>query len=158
MFHFCTNVIHAWIIYNINNKQERKMSKFISQRSSIVTLGAMKDGLFSTIIAINGMYIDITHFSKLNMLPNIFWHFANSWTFPFIFIKSISLKNYWCTFKVMIKDKIKWLKPISHAFHNKDLKQKFALLNWYNVPCNEFLMDIRTWFNIKCTMDSVSWP
>ncbi len=72
MFHFCTNVIHAWIIYNINNKQERKMSKFISQRSSIVTLGAMKDGLFSTIIAINGMYIDITHFSKLNMLPNIF--------------------------------------------------------------------------------------
>jgi hypothetical protein len=34
---------------------------------------------------------------------------------------------------------------------------KFALLNWYNVPCNECLMDIETWFNIKCTMDNVSW-
>ncbi len=72
MFHFCTNVIHAWIIYNISNKQERKMNKFISQRSPKFTLGAIRNGLFSTIFAINGMYIDIIHFSKLNMLPSIF--------------------------------------------------------------------------------------
>jgi hypothetical protein len=30
-------------------------------------LGAMRNGLFSTIFAINGMYIDITRFAKLNM-------------------------------------------------------------------------------------------
>jgi len=83
----------------------------------------MKDGLFWTIFAINGMYIDIIHFSKLNMLPNIFWQFAKSWTFPSIFIKSISFKNYWWISKAMIEEKIKLLKQISHAFHNKDLKQ-----------------------------------
>jgi hypothetical protein len=134
MFHFSTNVICAWIIHNISNKQERKMNKFISQRGLKFTLGAISDGLFSTIFVINGIYIDITHFSKLNMLPSIFWHFAKSWTFPFIFIKSINFKNYWCILKVMIKEKIKWLKQISHAFHNKDLKQ--SLHYWIGTMCH----------------------
>ncbi len=42
------------------------------------TLATMKDGMSSTIFAINGMYMVITYFVGLNMLIQHFLHYAKS--------------------------------------------------------------------------------
>jgi len=55
-------------------------------------------------------------------------------------------------------EKIKMIKANFPCISQQGFETEFALLNWYNVPCNECLMNIQTWFNIKCTMDNVSWP
>jgi len=64
----CANLINGWIVSNMDIKSKREMNKFTSQRSSKFTWIVIKNGLSSTIFAINGMCMDITWFVKLNML------------------------------------------------------------------------------------------
>jgi hypothetical protein len=65
---FCANLINAWTIFYIGKKQERKMKRFTSQKSSKFNLANIIDGLFSAILANNGIYIAITLFDRLIML------------------------------------------------------------------------------------------
>jgi hypothetical protein len=52
----------------MGKKQERKMRRFTSQKSSKFNLANMIDGLSLAIYANNGMYIAITLFVSLNVL------------------------------------------------------------------------------------------
>lgn len=84
-------MISAWIVFNIGNIQERDMNKFTSQKSSKLTLTTIKDALSFAIYAINGIYIDITRFAKLNMVIQRVLTFCKI-LLPFAFIRSTSLK------------------------------------------------------------------
>jgi hypothetical protein len=50
------------------NKEEREMSKFMSQKTSKFILANMIDGMSLAILANNSIYIAITFFVGLNML------------------------------------------------------------------------------------------
>jgi hypothetical protein len=91
MSRLCANLINAWTVSNIGNIQERDMSKFISQKNSKLTLATIKDALSFAIFVINGIYIDITHFAKLNMVIQRVLTFCKI-LLPFAFIRFASFK------------------------------------------------------------------
>jgi hypothetical protein len=72
--------------------------------------------------------------------------------------KIYKLQKLLVHFESYDKRKNKMTKANLPCIPQRGFETKFTLLNWYNVPCNESLMNIETWFNIKYTMENVSWP
>jgi len=111
------------------------MNKFTSQRSSKLTIATMKDGLFSTIFGTTRLY-NITQIVELNMLIQCVLTFHEI-LLPFNFIKSTSLNNSMCLFGWWKKKR--GTKVILQCASQQIFKTKFALLNWCDVPCSDYL-------------------